>query len=356
MTDKKAILLIGYDTNLCLGVLFCLRNAGYHIYLLTSNKNNAAKYSRFLKGIHYYDQTTDQLQNILTICNEKNIDLIMPIDEMEIRFVNEHKLILEKQAKCTWTTETSLFDIGINKGLLADFLTKHKLPCPRFATVNNADELKEVSAAIGFPILIKPNRGSFGRMIKRFETAEELMAYYMEFAGKDGDFIIQPFIIGSDITCNVICKQGEVICHTIQESPVKTGSDFSSNDILEFHDDPEVIDAVAKMMKLLNWNGVACVDIRRDQKDQLIYILEINGRFWASTVASYLKAGINFPLTIAKLAFGETLTIPTQKPARQISIGQYKAALFSGKYAFKDTKYISYLADPLARLFQVMKF
>ncbi len=356
MTSKKAILLIGYDTNLCLGVLFCLRRENYNIYLLTSNKDNAAKYSRFLKGIFYQDQPEKQLETILDIVEKKNIDLVMPIDELEIRFVNEHKEILSKHATCTWTTETELFDIGINKALLADFLTKNDVPCPKFATVENAEELKKVSKEIGFPILIKPNRGSFGRMIKRFENFEDLNAYYEEFAGKDSEFILQPFIIGSDITCNVICKQGEVLCHTIQESPVKTGSDFSSNDVLEFHDDQQVIDAVSKMMKLLNWNGVACVDIRRDHRDNSINILEINGRFWASTVSSYLKAGINFPVTVVKLAFGEPVTIPKQKKAIQISIKQYKDALLSGKYSFKDTKYVSYLADPIARLFQVLRF
>jgi predicted ATP-grasp superfamily ATP-dependent carboligase len=324
---QKSILLIGYDTNLCLGVLYCLRKENYKIYLLTGNKNNAARYSRFLTEIFYQDES-DQLAHILEIINQKSIDLVMPIDEMEIRFISANKEVLAEKVKCSWTTDPHWFDIGINKRLLAEFLTEHNIPCPRFATVSNKDDLMQVSKELGFPILIKPNRGSFGRMIRRFEDFESLNAYYQEFDDNDHEFILQPFIIGSDITCNVICKQGEIICHTIQESPVKTGSDFSSNDVLEFHEDANVIDVVGRMMAGLKWNGVACVDIRRNHANGSINILEINGRFWASVVSSYLKAGLNFPLIMVRLAFGEPVSIPKPRKAKQISIQQYKESFF----------------------------
>ena len=36
------------------------------------------------------------------------------------------------------------------------------------------------------------------------------------------------------------------------------------------------------MMKELEWNGVACIDMRRNAQTKQIYILEINGRFWAT--------------------------------------------------------------------------
>ncbi|WP_332369562.1 ATP-grasp domain-containing protein [Spirosoma telluris] len=198
----------------------------------------------------------------------------------------------------------------MNKKRLAEFLTVHDLPCPKFAAVTTAEELQMESSKIGFPLIVKPTRSNFGRGIKKFEKWEDLKTFYDNDKEIDKEYIIQPFIIGSDITCNVICKNGEVLCHSIQESPVKYGSNFSHNDIIVFHDDNQVIRTVARMMKLLHWNGVACVDIRRNNKDQSILILEINGRFWASMVASYIRAGINFPEIMASLALGETVEFP----------------------------------------------
>lgn len=355
MIKKKSVLLIGYDTNLTLGVLYCLSPLKYTVYLLTTNRKNAARYSRFLKKI-YYEDAKDEMEQIRFIVEKHQIDLIMPIDELEIRNVKVHWDELTKYAACSWATEVGMFDIGINKKLLAAFLTENQVPCPSFSTIENIGQLEEESHKMGFPVLLKPSRGSFGRMIRRFEDWESLKSFYLENSTELDHFILQPFLIGSDITCNVICKHGEVICCTIQESPVKTGSDFSSNDVLEFHNDPEVLKVVSKMMELLKWHGVACIDIRRDIRDNSVNILEINGRFWASVVSSYIRTGVNFPMIMAKLALDEPVEIPVAKPGRQRSLKQVTQALMSGKKgSFKDTKYISYLSDPVARLFQILK-
>ncbi len=355
MSEKKSVLLIGYDSNLSLGVIYCLRSYNYSLNLLTSNPKNAARHSRFLDKIFFTDKI-DTVEKISDIVQKRNIDLIMPIDENEIRFVRQNHAAISRYAPCSWSTETDMFDIGINKKRLAEFLTANNVACPRYAVVNDLEQLEKTAGEIGYPLLLKPARGSFGRMIQRFENWEDLHHFYQQEDPADREYILQPFIIGSDITCNVICKEGEILCHTIQESPVKTGSDFSSNDILTFHDDEDVIREVSKMMRLLKWSGVACVDLRRDQRNNGVNILEINGRFWASTVTSYLKAGINFPLIMAKLALGEAVTFTKQLPGKQITFKQYIQALLSGrKTSFKETKYVSYVADPIARFCQVFK-
>lgn len=354
--EKKAILLIGYDSNLSLGVIYCLKHLNYTLYLLTSNRKNAARFSSHIKKTFYYNQFDEANQQIIELVKGKNIDLIMPIDELETRFVRQHSKALSTYATCTMATEIEMFDIGINKGLLGEFLNVHQVPCPLTLTAATVSELEIAAEKLGYPVLLKPNRSSFGRGILRFENWETLKEFYEKNNPKSGDFILQHFMVGSDITCNVICEQGEIICYTIQESPVKSGSDFSSNDILEFHNDDEVLATVGKMMSLLKWNGVACVDMRRDERDHKAYILEINGRFWASVVTSYVKAGINFPMIMAKLALGEAVSIPRQTPAEQISLKNYFDRKVAGKQvSLKDTKYGSYLADPRARLAQKLR-
>ena len=353
MLKNKSILIIGYDANLCLGVLYCLRNSGHRIYLLTSNRKNAAKYSRFLKKTYHYN-SDNQLNKIIQITKKDAIDLVMPIDEMEIRFVSENLELLCQYAKCSLVTDQVNFDIGVNKMSLADFLKQNELPCPAFAHIETENELITAANTIGFPLLVKPVRGSFGRMIRKFSDREELISFYHENRETMSGYIVQPFIIGSDVTCNVICKSGEVLFHTIQESPIKTGSNFSSNDTLTFHDDAEVIAIIKKMMKLLNWNGVACVDMRRMAITGSALILEINGRFWASVVSSYLKAGLNFPEIMVSLALNEHIPVSKQRNAEQISLKEYFRSILTDGLSLKKTKYKSYFSDPVARTLQIL--
>jgi predicted ATP-grasp superfamily ATP-dependent carboligase len=108
------------------------------------------------------------------------------------------------------------------------------------------------------------------------------------------------------------------------------------------------------MMKLLNWHGVACIDIRRDARTNAIYVLEINGRFWASVAPSYVKAGVNFPVILARLSLGEQVALPKQKEAKQISLHKYIELKKAGqKVSFSETKFMAYFDDPIARLMQL---
>jgi glutathione synthase/RimK-type ligase-like ATP-grasp enzyme len=354
-TKKKSILLIGFDSNLSLGVSFCLKSTDYNLFLLTHNPKNAGRYSRFIKRTFQYTHADNVTNKIIDLVKEHHIDLIMPIDEMEIRNVSENLALLSKHAACTLVTETKFFDIGINKSKLANFLAENNLPCPKFTPVDDLNQVEEIAEKFGYPVLLKPVRGSFGRGIQKFHDYSSLKIFLESSQASDTEFMLQPYITGRDITVNVICKNGTMLCHTLQETPIKYGENFKSGDILEFHNDKGIVDVIAKMMALLNWNGVACIDMKRDQRDQSAYILEINGRFWASMVSSYLKAGINFPLIMAKLGLGESPNIPLQKDAFQISLKNYVSQKLKGnKVSFKDTKYISYIADPIARIMQLI--
>jgi len=63
---------------------------------------------------------------------------------------------------------------------------------------------------------------------------------------------------------------------------------------IEFVYDERVVQVVERLMRLLNWSGVAHIDLRFDQDEDEIKVIEINGRYWGSLLGS-LNAGINFP-------------------------------------------------------------
>lgn len=353
----KNILLIGYDSNLALGVLFCLRGLGFTFYLLSHNRKNAARFSRFVQQTYYYTDGQEELkQRIIELTKKHSIDFIFPYDEFEIRFVTLNREELSQYAPCLLGTNPAYFDIGIHKENLAGFLLEHNLPCPPFISLSHKEGIQQFINENQFPLLVKPVRMASGRGIQKLNDENEFQNFLNDNTIVANDFILQPFIVGTDVTCNVICKEGEIICYTIQESPVKRGANFSSNDILIYHDDAQVVNAVSQMMKKLHWNGVACVDMRRDEKTNNLYILEINGRFWASVVPSFLKAGVNFPFILLKLSLGEFVEIPKMRSAFQISLKQFLLSFLHFRpYRLKDTKYWPYFFDPIARLAQLLK-
>jgi D-alanine-D-alanine ligase-like ATP-grasp enzyme len=352
MQDPKIILTIGWDSNICLGVAYCLHKAGFKVYLLSHNPNNAGRHSRFVSKVFSYTNEHELTDAVLNIVKNEKIDLVMPYDEIETRTVRENQELISTYAQCSWATAVEQFDIGINKSVLASFLEMKGIPNPPSALPLDQEKINRIIDDFGFPLLAKKTRSSAGRGIQKIFSIHELTNFFTEH--NPNNYLLQPFLIGSDITCNVICNQGEIICHTLQESPVKSGEEYNANDTLIYHADEEVLLIVGSMMKALNWHGVACVDLRRDVDTGKPYILEINGRFWGSVLPSFIKAGVNFPAILANLSLGIPTAIPSPKPARQYSLNVYFKRLVKGKWtSLHETKYMPYFQDPIARFRQV---
>lgn len=351
--SKNNILLIGYDSNICLGVCYCLSKVqNVNLYLLTNNPKHAGKFSRYIKKvINYSSLNLDIIRNSVV---QFNINVIFPYDEEEGVFVSENINSIEiKTTKCILLTEPEKYRLGINKLRLAEFLYSNNISVPEFIQNKKRDELSNVLKEWNDAFIMKPSRSSFGRGILKFQNYSDFEIYAAKNKLDFTNFIFQRYIEGSDLTVNVIAKNGEILDFTIQETPNKTDKTFVSGDEFEFKSDEQAFVLVKKAIHLLNWNGIACFDLRRNKDTDKIYILEINGRFWASLVAAFEKGGINFPRIALQLALGEEVTQQDKKFDKQISGTTYLKNLVPyKKYSFSQTKYMPYLYDPFARAFQ----
>lgn len=353
---KKNILLFGNTSKLSLNILYCLRNAAFNIHYLSNNSKNAAKFSKFIISYEIVKNNSWNLDEIISLIISRKIDVLMPVGESEVLFIEQNKTELEKYCKCQWVTSAANFNIAINKNLLAGVLEKMGVLVPLHVSINSKEDIIKFTSTVGFPVLIKPTRSSFGWGIKKFNSLNPLLNYFEKNKLYQKEYILQQFIIGSDINCNVFCEHGEVICHTIQESPVRYGVNFSPHDTIAFGPDEEVISEVRKVMRKFNWHGVANIDIRRDHRTKKFYILEINGRYWGSVIASLARAGMNFPDIAAHYALGNRIPIAVMHEGLQISVKKFLKSLISLKpYSFNKTKFHSYGADAKARLMQMIE-
>lgn len=57
---------------------------------------------------------------------------------------------------------------------------------------------------------------------------------------------------------------------------------------------PVALDFSERLLNNLNWNGVAMVEFKIDDRDKRPKLMEINGRFWGSLQLS-INSGVDFP-------------------------------------------------------------
>jgi D-aspartate ligase len=195
------------------------------------------------------------------------------------------------------------FDAAFDKWRFACLLEQHRLshPVTRLSTADRS--FAATIDAMAFPVLLKPRRGGNGEGITRFHTPEELLAHLRDHPQACGTSIVQNEIAGRDVDCSVLCERGKVLAHTIQRGLTQPSDRFRPSGAVEFVQHDGVLRMVTQLMSVLNWSGVAHVDLRENIESGRIDIIEVNPRFWGSVLGS-LHAGVNFPQLIALTALG----------------------------------------------------
>ena len=311
-TKEISILIPDGEIHVLLYVVNCfslIKNV--KLYVMSSDKNSHMKYSRFIEKFIYHPETSKEewINHINDEVNNYNIDLVLPIYETGIKTIVENKKKINKENKlCNLPDIWSLNSAG-NKGLLYLHLKEHHIPSPVTQIIKLGHLVN--TQDFTFPVIIKPvEGGGGGKGIEIVNNNEEVLNYFKtnQF---DCDTIMQEFIKGYDLCCNVLCKNGNLIAYSIQKGTVFRDGILTPQIGFDFIENQELFESTKKLMKSLNWSGVANIDWRYDENEKVFKVIEINTRFWLGTDAPSI-AGVNFPYLYCLSSLGDNLEL--QKP------------------------------------------
>ncbi|MDO5980420.1 ATP-grasp domain-containing protein [Flavivirga spongiicola] len=357
-----SVLIPDGESHLLRLVINCLAiNNDIQIYVMTNKKISEMRFSRYVYKYIYVSKKHDEFQwinSINDIVKKYNIDLVVPIFEAGIQKMIENKKFLDCPKKICLLPSYESLTIAGDKGLLYKHLKKLKLPCTKSIIVQAGDSLPVLPSDFSFPMLVKPVKGFGGGMgINKFASEKELVAYF-ERSNFQYDHIVQSYIKGYDICCNVLCNQGSILAYTIQKDSFLKNGEFSPQISIDFVEEDELITTSKQLIKSLNWSGIANIDFRFNESDNSFKVLEINPRFWVNTEASVL-AGVNFPNLLCLASLNRKVEIQKARLisclnlkglARQISINPMFA--FRVKYIINNTPFKFAVKDPLPMIYK----
>jgi len=333
---------------------------GIKIYVMSAKRNSPMRYSRYVHKFSYYAKTLSDLvwiANINKEIEEHDIDVIMPIWEVGIRTLITHRDKILFKEKLGLLPSLSDFNTAINKGILSSHLDAFNIPNPKSVLVESVNQLNKVHA-LKFPILIKPLEGfGGGHGIRKFNTIEDMESYMVE-KNIDYKLIVQEYIEGYDIDCSVLCKGGNILASTIQKGNMIDKSEFAPQIGLDFLYEHEMFKVAEKLMKSLNWSGVAHIDMRYDKNDNQFKVIEVNPRFWMSLNASQI-AGINFPDLYCQASMHQEFKKPEYQFLTYLNLKGLvkkiqldKKFLFRLGFIFNNTPLKFVLRDPLPVIYK----
>ena len=334
--DKPiSILIPDGESHLLIFVVNCLSGVkGIRIYVMSDERSVAMRYSRYVYNFSFYPKTkntVDWISNLNKELEKFPIDVILPIFEIGIRNLIAHKDLLKYPEKLVALPNLTDFDSAIDKWSLFKHMNKMGIPCPETNLVCFDND----SQLIDYPMIVKPIKGFGGGMGVRLIHNNEDWSHFIKQNTSIGvKYLMQKYIKGDDYCCNVLCLNGDIKYYTIQKGIRWGANRFSAQTGYIFIRQMDILSIATKLMRSLNWSGVACIDLRYDEQQKIFKVIEINTRYWRSLMGS-LAAGINFPL----LSIG-------------IHLNKYE-----GKREFKAFEYLnlkgmlSYLKEDLSRAF-----
>lgn len=311
-----SVLIPDGESGLALNVIQCLGKVEYAtIFVLSNTPITRIRYSRYAKYFFsYQEEKMGKLDAIKDLLNKNKIDIVLPIDESTIRLISEHSNEISQLTSIAPCPKTDIFDIVINKWLFSIWLKKNNIPSPRTILLPANNNFKEPISKLSFPVLIKPARGDGGKGIKYIKDATTLSNYSKKNPNSQ-DYILQEFINGYNIDCSVLCQNGNILAYTIQKGINQDSLDFKYSAHIDFMHHEPTLALVKDIIHKLTWSGVAHLDLRYDEENNQIKIIEINPRYWGTLMGS-LYAGVNFPYLSCLAGLNISVAKETFQPIR----------------------------------------
>lgn len=232
------------------------------------------------------------IQNLLDICNEDNIDLLIPTIDTDLLILSENKEKFDSIGTKVMISDPDKIRICRDKNNTSQFFVDCGLHAPM--PVNNWKEYKG-----GYPAFIKPKDGSSSINAFKVENKEQLEVY----AGQVENYIVQPFISGHEYTIDIFCNwEGEPVSIVPRERlQVRAGEVLKTRICM----DQQMIHEMKMLCKEFKPCGPMTVQLIRDD-DSVDWYIEINPRFGGGAPLS-MKAGARSAETILKLLDGEAV-------------------------------------------------
>jgi len=177
---------------------------------------------------------------------------------------------------------------------------------------NDDGTVPDAAAGLPFPVVVKPRIGSGARGMRYVDTPDALAGVVREVTASHGPVVVQEAMppggtgLGASLFIDHDGRTRAAFCHRrIREYPVRGGAATCAESIHA----PGLVKEAQRLCKHLGLRGFVMVEFRRDPRDRLIKLIEINPRLGGS-LALAEACGVNFPA----IAYRAALGAPAESP------------------------------------------
>ena len=268
-------------------------------------------FSRYRPERVYCPSSIDNFEgfvtNLFRILRTGSYVTVFPLSEPSLLLISEHRDQLTPYLKLALPNHESLIK-ALDKSETIRIADEVGVPTPKTFRPRNIAEVKDISAEIQYPAVIKPRwsfvggrngKSQYSRPIYA-NSASEMMSNYSKV--ENFSPIIQEYVPGDNIQVGLLFDHGEpkAACFIKEHrtTPVTGGTSVLRESVPI---NPTLMKYALDLLGSLHWHGVAEVEFKVDSRDLTPKLMEINPRFWGS-MSLGVQSGVDFPYLLQLLA------------------------------------------------------
>ena len=311
---QPAIILSG-NTN-AVGMVRALAEHGVPVVVFHYQPFDVAQRSRYVVESMAAPHPEKDPEGFLSLLQQAGMrwqgGIIFPVADETVVFAARYRNILEQTFKVACPSWDRVRQY-IEKRQTYELAAACGVAMPRTLIPKDEGDLMDFASKVAFPCLVKPSEGHryfehFKRKMTSVANLEELTKAYSEASAAGFEVMVQEYIPGGDeavVNYNAYFMDGKPMVEFTARHIRNAPPSFGSPRVVRSEQIPEVIDPGRRLLQSLSFNGYACTEFKRDARDGIYKLMEINGRHNLSTLLA-VRCGINFPLMHYRhLLFGD---------------------------------------------------
>ncbi len=308
-TEHPKTLILDADMAPALSILRSLATKNIACDIASAIATPINRFSRYAKQHYQYPdpltQSGEFVDFIIGLLQDRAYELIIPVTERSL-------IPLAGSSRLDpWRDRLAIADFAALQQVLYKTRTLHlatqcQIPLPFSYSVNNLADIENLLPKLSYPVVLKP-----GQSIPNAESRRQLSVTY---AHDDQELfklantllprcslILQQYVQGIGAGIELLADHGDIVYafqhQRLHELPLTGGGSCYRKSVAV---NPVLLAASKKIIKALNWHGVAMVEFKWQPATSEYWLMEINGRFWGSLPLA-CAAGADFPYLLYQL-------------------------------------------------------
>jgi predicted ATP-grasp superfamily ATP-dependent carboligase len=348
------LLILDAHCHAAVAVVQSFGRLGHQVNAMSHKRDSLVCRSRYLSEFKLCVDPEKNAQDfhdaIISWHKDLAFDWIIPCSDLSIMAL----MSLDALGDAPWVLpKREAFDLAFNKEKTLRLAKQLNISVPDSVLLNQVSEFNSEQFS-QFPYFVKHTQARAWLKGKSLEaTLVQDKPALIELVESWSDFFpiqIQNKVSGVGVGIEVLCKDGEVLVsfahRRVHEVPLSGGGSSYRQSILM---PKTALSDTRKLMKALNWQGIAMIEFKWDIQTDTYVLMEINGRVWGSLPLA-IRAGVDFPA----LWLDVLMNRPIQQP--EYLVPCYARHLLMDVLWFKlnakaDAKDLNLLTRPMLKSF-----